>query len=62
MHSTDCAPTLVPRKPHRYGPSVRPAGLVIGAELNLLGSELRHRVYATHFIFSFLRFFAQSTR
>jgi hypothetical protein len=32
-----------------------------------LGSELRHRVigsrvYATHFILSFLRFFAQSTR
>jgi hypothetical protein len=35
---------------------------VIGAEMNLLSSESRHRVYATHFILSFLRFFAQSTR
>ena len=30
--------------------------------MNLLSSELQHRVYATHFILSFLRFFAQSTR
>src|SRR3984893_3317851 len=34
----------------------------IGAEMNLLSSESRHRVYATHFILSFFRFFAQSTR
>jgi hypothetical protein len=33
-----------------------------GAEMNLLRSELRHRIYATHVILSFLRFFAQSTR
>lgn len=33
-----------------------------GAEVNLLRSELGHRVYATHFILSFLRFLAQSTR
>jgi|ERR1700683_784562 hypothetical protein len=33
-----------------------------GAEMNLLRSELGHRVYATHFILSFLRFLAQSTR
>jgi hypothetical protein len=35
---------------------------VIEGEMNLLGSELRHRVYATHVILSFLRFFAQPTR
>jgi hypothetical protein len=33
-----------------------------GAEMNLLRSELGHRVYATHFILNFLRFLAQSTR
>ena len=30
--------------------------------MNLLSSESRYRAYATHFILSFLRFFAQSTR
>ena len=28
--------------------------------MNLLRSELRHSVYATHFILSFLRFFLRS--
>jgi hypothetical protein len=35
---------------------------VIEGEMNLLGSELPHRVYATHVILSLLRFFAQSAR
>jgi hypothetical protein len=35
---------------------------VMEGEMNLPGTELRHRVYATHVILSFLRFFAQSTR